>query len=54
LCTLVEEKDPERAEWLRVELALHSRATEDPAVLERFIELAGRSGSITRTCFSAI
>lgn len=36
---LLEQKDPERAEWLRLEVALHSRATDDPAVLARFIEL---------------
>jgi two-component system, cell cycle response regulator len=41
---LVEEKDPERAEWLRLEMALHSRATDDPAVLARFIELARKIG----------
>jgi len=37
---VVEERDPERAEWLRLEVALHSRATDDPAVIARFIELA--------------
>lgn len=41
---LVEEKDPERAEWLRLEVALHSRATDDPAVLARFLELARKIG----------
>ena len=37
---LVEERDPERAEWLRLEMALHARATDDPAVLARFLALA--------------
>jgi len=41
---LVEAKDPERAEWLRLEVALHSRATDDPAVLARFIELGEKIG----------
>jgi hypothetical protein len=41
---LVEPTDPERAEWLRLEVALHSRATDDPAVLARFIELARKIG----------
>lgn len=37
---LVEGRDPGRAEWLRLEVELHARATDDPAVLARFIELA--------------
>jgi diguanylate cyclase (GGDEF)-like protein len=41
---LVEGRDPERAEWLRLELALHSRATDDPAVLDRFILLGRKIG----------
>jgi two-component system cell cycle response regulator len=41
---VVEEGDPPRAEWLRLEVALHSRATDDPAVLARFIALAGEIG----------
>jgi diguanylate cyclase (GGDEF)-like protein len=41
---LVEEREPERAEWLRLEIALHSRATDDPAVLARFLELARKIG----------
>lgn len=41
---LLEPTDPERAEWLRLEVALHSRATDDPAVLARFIALARRIG----------
>ncbi|MBL9103794.1 MAG: FHA domain-containing protein [Myxococcales bacterium] len=41
---LVEPTDPERAEWLRLEVALHARATDEPAVLARFIELARRIG----------
>jgi two-component system, cell cycle response regulator len=41
---LVEERDPERAEWLRLEVALHSRATDDPAVLARFLELGRKIG----------
>src|SRR5689334_14337325 len=41
---VVEERDPERAEWLRLEVALHSRATDDPAVLARFIDLAPKIG----------
>lgn len=36
---LVEKKDPERAEWLRLGIALHSHGTEDPAVRKRFLEL---------------
>jgi hypothetical protein len=42
---LIEHKDPERAEWLRLEVSLHTRATQDPAVLHRFIELAREIGS---------
>lgn len=41
---LVERRDPERAEWLRREVALHARATDDPAVLARFIALAHKIG----------
>lgn len=41
---LLAERDPERAEWLRLEVALHARATEDPAVLARFLELAHAIG----------
>lgn len=41
---LVEARDPARAEWLRLEVALHSRATEDPAVIARFIELGREIG----------
>lgn len=41
---VVEAGDPARAEWLRLEVALHSRATDDPAVLARFIALAGEIG----------
>lgn len=41
---LVERRDPERAEWLRLEVALHARATDDPAVLARFIALAHKIG----------
>jgi uncharacterized protein (TIGR02996 family) len=41
---LVEKTDPERAEWLRLEVALHSRATDDPAVLARFLALAHKIG----------
>jgi diguanylate cyclase (GGDEF)-like protein len=41
---VVERRDPERAEWLRLEVALHARATDDPAVLARFRELAWRIG----------
>ena len=41
---VVEARDPARAEWLRLEVALHSRATDDPAVLARFIALAGEIG----------
>jgi two-component system cell cycle response regulator len=37
---LVEATDPERAEWLRLEVALHARAADDPAVIARFLELA--------------
>ncbi len=41
---LVEQKDPERAEWLRLGRALHSRATDDPAVRARFVGLANVVG----------
>jgi diguanylate cyclase (GGDEF)-like protein len=41
---LVEAKDPGRAEWLRLEVALHSRATDDPAELARFLALAHAIG----------
>lgn len=41
---LLEARDPGRAEWLRLEVALHARATGDPAVLARFIELASAIG----------
>ncbi|MCY1013653.1 FHA domain-containing protein [Nannocystis pusilla] len=41
---LVEDRDPERAEWLRLEVALHSRAADDPAVLARFVALARKIG----------
>lgn len=40
----IEGKDPERAEWLRLEVALHARATDDPAVLARFVELSHEIG----------
>jgi hypothetical protein len=41
---LVEARDPERAEWLRLEVALHARAADDPAVIARFIALARKIG----------
>lgn len=41
---LVEPRDPARAEWLRLEVALHARAAEDPAVVARFVELGRRIG----------
>lgn len=41
---LVEQTDPECAEWLRLEVALHAQATDDPAVLARFLELARKIG----------
>jgi hypothetical protein len=41
---LIEERDPPRAEWLRLEVALHARAADDPAVIARFIELARMIG----------
>lgn len=41
---LVEPRDPGRAEWLRLEVALHARATDDPAVIARFIALAQQIG----------
>ncbi|WAS95453.1 GGDEF domain-containing protein [Nannocystis punicea] len=41
---LVEEREPERAEWLRLEVALHSHAADDPAVIARFIELSRKIG----------
>jgi hypothetical protein len=41
---LVEQRDPERAEWLRLEVALHSRAADDPAMITRFIELSRKIG----------
>jgi hypothetical protein len=36
---VVEPKEPERAEWLRLGVALHARGTEDAAVRARFLEL---------------
>lgn len=41
---LVEARDPGRAEWLRLEVALHARAADDPAVIARFIALAHQIG----------
>ncbi|WP_346674005.1 GGDEF domain-containing protein [Nannocystis sp. SCPEA4] len=41
---LVEARDPARAEWLRLEVALHSHAAADPAVIARFIELSRTIG----------
>lgn len=41
---LVEERDPERAEWLRLEVALHARAADDPDAIARFIALAREIG----------
>ncbi|WP_434420327.1 diguanylate cyclase domain-containing protein [Nannocystis pusilla] len=41
---LVEARDPARAEWLRLEVALHSRPAADPAVIARFIELGRQIG----------
>lgn len=41
---LVEAEEPERAEWLRLEVALHARAAEDPAVVARFVELSRKLG----------
>jgi hypothetical protein len=40
----IEARDPERAEWLRLEVALHTRAAADPAEIARFIELGGKIG----------
>lgn len=42
--TIVEARDPERAEWLRLEIVLHARAADDPAVIARFRELASVIG----------
>ncbi|MDI1478074.1 hypothetical protein [Polyangium sp. y55x31] len=36
----LEPRDPERAEWLRLEVALHGRATNDAAMHARFVELS--------------
>ncbi|MFY0536122.1 diguanylate cyclase [Nannocystis pusilla] len=41
---LVEGRDPARAEWLRLEVALHSRPAADPATIARFIELGRQIG----------
>ncbi|MCY1010144.1 hypothetical protein OV079_32180 [Nannocystis pusilla] len=41
---LIEGRDPARAEWLRLEVALHSRPTADPAVIARFIALGRQIG----------
>lgn len=41
---LLEDRDPARAEWLRLEVALHSRPAADPAVIARFIELGRQIG----------
>lgn len=58
----IEATDPDRAEWLRLEVALHSRAADDPAEIARFIELGRRIGfdyvnillrEVIRNCSSA-
>jgi len=58
----IEATDPERAEWLRLEVALHSRAADGPAEIARFIELARKIGldyadlllrEVIRNCGSA-
>lgn len=41
---IVERRDPERAEWLRLEMQLRRRGVEDPAVLARFLELGQKIG----------
>lgn len=41
---LLDDRDPDRAEWLRLEVTLYRRATDDPAVLARFIELSRKIG----------
>lgn len=41
---LLEERDPIRAEWLRLEMKLHSEATSDVAVHRRFRELSREIG----------
>ncbi|MDC3952554.1 hypothetical protein [Polyangium jinanense] len=37
----LEATDPQRAEWLRLEVALHENAAEDPTTRARFTELSG-------------
>lgn len=41
---IVEARDPERAEWLRLEVTLHARGAEDLAVIARFVELSRAIG----------
>lgn len=41
---LLATRDPERAEWLRLDVALRARAAEDPAVRARHAELSRRVG----------
>lgn len=41
---IVERRDRDRAEWLRLEMQLHSHGVTDPAVLARFLELGRQIG----------
>ncbi|MEZ4453743.1 MAG: hypothetical protein R3B09_30085 [Nannocystaceae bacterium] len=41
---VLEARDPARAEWLRLEVALHQRPAEDPAIVARFVALAREVG----------
>lgn len=41
---IVERRDPDRAEWLRLEMQLHSDGVKDPAVLARFLALGRQIG----------
>ncbi|HWB77359.1 MAG TPA: hypothetical protein VG755_20470 [Nannocystaceae bacterium] len=41
---IVERRDPDRAEWLRLEVELHAHATPDPDRIARFVALARQIG----------
>lgn len=41
---VLEARDPERAEWLRLEMELYARATTDAAIHQRFRELSRAVG----------
>lgn len=41
---VIEAKDPDRAEWLRLEVQLHSHPTSDTNVHRRYVELGRKAG----------